>query len=221
MKRFRFLLFVFALLSVAAFDNPRLAHADSSTGPAILVLGDSLSAEYGIPRGTGWVELLRARLASEGRAHRVVNASISGETTSGGRARIDALLAAHRPDIVILELGGNDALRGLNLNASAENLRDITARSRRAGAKVLLLGMQVPPNYGRAYSQRFAGIYEEVARREGAVRVPFFLTGVAERIELFQSDRIHPTEAAQPILLENVWPALRRLLDTVPARKPA
>lgn len=183
-----------------------------ASGPVILVLGDSLSAEYGLRRGTGWVELLRQRLASKEFSHQVVNASISGETTAGGRNRIGELLAAHRPAILIVELGGNDALRGLNLAASAANLRQIAANARGSGAQVLLLGMQVPPNYGRAYSERFARIFTDVARSERAARLPFFLERVADRNELFQSDRIHPTEAAQPLLLDNVWPALEPLL---------
>jgi len=182
----------------------------------ILVLGDSLSAEYGLRRGTGWVELLRQRLEKKGFGHQVVNASISGETTAGGRNRIGALLAAHRPAIVIVELGGNDALRGLDLTASADNLRQITAKARRGRAQVLLLGMQVPPNYGRAYSERFARIFTDVARSERAARLPFFLERVAERNDLFQADRIHPTEAAQPLLLDNVWPALEPLLRGAP-----
>ncbi len=177
-----------------------------------MVLGDSLSAEYGLRRGSGWVELLRQRLASNSFSHQVVNASISGETTAGGRNRIGELLAAHRPAILIVELGGNDALRGLNLTASAANLREITAGASQAGAAVLLLGMQVPPNYGRAYSERFARIFVDVARSERAALLPFFLARVAERRELFQADRIHPTEAAQPLLLDNVWPALEPLL---------
>lgn len=178
----------------------------------ILVLGDSLSAEYGIARGRGWVALLEQRLARRGGRHRIVNASISGETTSGGRARIADLLARHRPAVVVVELGGNDALRGLDLAASEGNLREILRRSREAGARSLLLGMMVPPNYGRAYTERFSAMFARVASAERAGLVPFFLEGVAERPDLFQSDRIHPNESAQPILLENVWPQLEALL---------
>jgi len=189
--------------------------ADARTGVGkrtLLVLGDSLSAEYGLRRGAGWVEMLAARLAARRPAWRVVNASISGETTAGGRSRIAALLAQHRPAIVILELGGNDALRGLDLAATEANLAAMAQASRKAGARVLLLGMQVPPNYGRAYGDAFAALYRNVARREQGSLLPFFLDGVAERPELFQPDRIHPNEAAQSRLFENVWPVLRPLL---------
>lgn len=178
----------------------------------ILVLGDSLSAEYGIARGRGWVALLEQRLAGRGSRYRIVNASISGETTSGGRARIADLLARHRPAVVVVELGGNDALRGLDLASSEGNLREILRRSREAGARSLVLGMMVPPNYGRAYAERFSAMFARVARAERAALLPFFLEGVAERLELFQPDRIHPNESAQPILLDNVWPQLEALL---------
>lgn len=177
-----------------------------------MILGDSLSAEYGIARGSGWVSLLERRLARDGSKHRVVNASISGETTSGGRARIEDLLARHRPAVVVVELGGNDALRGLDLGASERNLREIVRWSRESGAKALLLGMMVPPNYGRAYAERFSSMYRRVATAEQSALVPFFLEGVAERPEMFQHDRIHPNEKAQARLLENVWSGLAALL---------
>lgn len=178
----------------------------------ILVLGDSLSAEYGLPRGSGWVALLEQRIAGSGRRHTVVNASVSGETTAGGRSRIAGLLERHRPAIVIVELGGNDALRGLDLTSTERNLREIAQLSRRSGARVLMLGMQVPPNYGRRYSEQFAAIFPRVASVERAALVPFFLEGVAHRPDLFQRDRIHPTSGAQPIMLRNVWPTLERML---------
>lgn len=180
-------------------------------GP-ILVIGDSLSAEYGIARGTGWVELLRGRLRVQGKPRPVVNASISGETTAGGRSRIDGLLKRQRPAIVIIELGGNDALRGLDLSATRQNLMDMVARSRDAGARVLLLGMKVPPNYGRSYADAFERVFEQIARETGVSWVPFFLDGLADRLEYFQPDRIHPNESAQPRLLDNVWPRLQALL---------
>lgn len=183
--------------------------------PTILVLGDSLSAEYGLTRGVGWVALLERKLASEKIPAKVVNASISGETTSGGRARLPALLAQHRPTHVVIELGGNDALRGGPLTMTEENLSQMTRASQKAGAKVLLLGMQVPPNYGTAYANQFAGIYEKVARRHQAALVPFLLTGVADipdAASFFQPDRIHPRAEAQPLMLANVWPELRKLL---------
>lgn len=181
----------------------------------LLVLGDSLSAEYGLPRGAGWVALLEQRLAQEKRPVRVVNASISGDTTFGGRARLAALLAQHQPAVVVIELGGNDALRGLALDATRANLAWMTQQAKKAGARVLLLGMQMPPNYGADYARRFAGLYTEVARSEKAALVPFFLKGVADGPDptrLFQSDRIHPNAEAQPLMLNNVWPELRKLL---------
>jgi acyl-CoA thioesterase-1 len=178
----------------------------------VLVLGDSLSAEYGLKRGVGWVELMARRLAERKPPAEVVNASISGETTAGGRTRIGPLLHKHRPSLVIVELGGNDALRGLDLTATEANLRAITAAARNAGARVLLLGMMLPPNFGADYGRRFHAIYATVAKAESASLVPFFLDGIADRIEYFQPDRIHPTEQAQPRLFENVWPALVKLL---------
>lgn len=178
----------------------------------VLVLGDSLSAGFGLAPGEGWVDLLAKRLVAASPAWSVVNASISGETTAGGRTRIGPLLHKHRPSLVIVELGGNDALRGLDLTATEANLRAITAAARNAGARVLLLGMMLPPNFGADYGRRFHAIYATVAKAESASLVPFFLDGIADRIEYFQPDRIHPTEQAQPRLFENVWPALVKLL---------
>jgi acyl-CoA thioesterase-1 len=181
----------------------------------VLVVGDSLSAEYGLPRGTGWVALLEQRLAQEKIAARVVNASISGDTTSGGRSRLPALLTAHQPTHVVIELGANDALRGLPLSMTQANLAEMARVSKRAGARVLLVGMQMPPNYGRKYSNDFAALFAEVARVEGAALVPFLLQGVADGPNpeaLFQADRIHPSAAAHPTMLGNVWPVLRPLL---------
>ena len=176
------------------------------------MLGDSLSAEYGLRRGSGWVALLEQRLRQAGNPIPVRNASISGETSAGGHTRIPGLLRRHRPAIVVIELGGNDALRGLDLTATERNLREIARHSRESGARVLLLGMRMPPNYGREYGERFAALYTTIARSERAALVPFFLGGVGDRIDLFQPDRIHPNEQAQPMLLENVWPALSKLL---------
>lgn len=187
----------------------------ASTPPVVLVVGDSLSAEYGIPRGSGWVALLERRLEQERRTVRVVNASISGETTAGGRSRLPGLLQQNRPKLVVLELGGNDALRGLPIASTRDNLLAMTQAAQAAGAKVLLLGMQVPPNYGQAYGSAFASVFGEVGRLTGSAVIPFLLKGVADgarAAELFQPDRIHPTVAAQPIMLENVWPTLTRLL---------
>lgn len=181
----------------------------------ILVLGDSLSAEYGLRRGTGWVALLAARVQAESIAARVINASISGDTTSGGRSRLPALLKQHKPRVVIIELGANDALRGLPLPMTKDNLSQMTRQAQQSGAKVLLIGMQVPPNYGSDYTNRFASLFAEVAHERKAANVPFLLKDVADADDptrLFQSDRIHPTEQAQPILLANVWPVLRKQL---------
>jgi acyl-CoA thioesterase I len=181
----------------------------------VMVVGDSLSAEYGLARGTGWVALLEKRLAREGIAASVVNASISGDTTSGGRSRLAALLKLHQPTQVVLELGANDALRGLPLTMSRDNLAQMAAASQQAGAKVLIVGMQVPPNYGRKYSDDFAALFAEVARSQGAALVPFLLKGVADVADaesMFQADRIHPRAEAHPTMLANVWPVLRPML---------
>ena len=207
-------------LALGGFGLP-LAHAAqaaaTTNGPRILVVGDSLSAEYGLARGSGWVALLQQRLDKEGIRASVVNASISGDTTAGGRARLPALLKQNRPDIVVLELGGNDALRGLPLEGTQANLAAMAHAARDAGARVLILGMQVPPNYGRQYSDRFAALFADVARAEKASLVPFMLKGVAdaENAEsMFQPDRIHPVAAAHPKILANVWPALEPLLKS-------
>ncbi len=184
----------------------------AGSGPVLLVVGDSLSAEYGLPRGTGWVQLLADRLRTSGSDYRVVNVSISGETTSGGRSRLPALLKQHRPKIVVLELGANDGLRGLPLNVMTDNLAAMIQQSKAAGAKVLLVGVRVPPNYGRDYAERFAASYAALAREHKVVLVPFLLEGFAEQLELFQPDRIHPTVEAQPRMLDNVLPALQPLV---------
>ena len=181
----------------------------------LLVLGDSLSAEYGLKRGTGWVALLEQRLTQQGIAAAVITASISGDTPSGGRSRLPSLLRQHQPTLVILELGGNDALRGLPLDMTRSNLTAMARASKAAGARVLVAGMQVPPNYGRKYSDEFAALFASVAKAEDAALVPFLLKGVADAPQaesLFQPDRIHPTEAAHPVMLDNVWPVLRPLL---------
>ena len=181
----------------------------------LLVVGDSISAEYGLPRGSGWVALLAQKLRRDKPAWQVINASISGDTSFGGRSRLPALLQQHRPDCVLIELGGNDALRGLSLQATQDNLLAMTQSAQQAGARVLLLGMQVPPNYGPEYAQRFAELFAVVARQRKVPLVPFLLKGVADQADptrLFQADRIHPNELAQPLILNNVWPALRKLL---------
>ena len=200
---------------------PWAALAQTSSAPTaatplkLLVLGDSLSAEYGLARGTGWVALLQKRLLSEKSSFTVVNASISGDTTSGGRSRLPGLLKQHQPQVVIIELGGNDALRGLPMNMTEENMMAMTQAAQKAGARVLLLGMQVPPNYGIAYRTAFEAMYVKVAKATQSPLVPFFLKGIADidnALQFFQSDRIHPNESAHPIMLANVWQELRKLL---------
>ncbi|MES2832087.1 MAG: arylesterase [Pseudomonadota bacterium] len=195
-------------------SNTSAGTRNHSASKTVLVLGDSLSAEYGLARGAGWVPLLEKRLRAEGIDAAIENASISGETTSGGKARLAALLQQHKPDILILELGGNDGLRGLPMSATSGNLRDMINMAKKTGARVLLLGMQIPPNYGADYTRQFAALYPRVAKETGAVLVPFFLEGLQTRVDLFQSDRIHPTAAAQPLMLENVWPMLRPMLKS-------
>jgi acyl-CoA thioesterase I len=191
------------------------APAPAAQGETILVVGDSLSAEYGLKRGTGWVPLLEKQLATEKKSAKVVNASISGDTTSGGRSRLPALLAQHKPAVVVIELGGNDALRGLPLDMTEQNLSAMAQAAKKAGARVLLVGMQVPPNYGSAYAANFSGLFSKVAKAEKAALVPFFLKGVADvadPVANFQADRIHPNEQSQARMLANVWPELKKLL---------
>ena len=198
---------LFAIALAAAF----VAHA-AARPATILVVGDSISAGYGLAPGTCWVTLLARRVAQEFPAYVVVNASISGDTTRGGLARLPALLAQHRPAVVVIELGGNDGLRGGDLAATRADLDAMIDASKKAGAKVLLVGMRLPPNYGTAYTTRFAAIYRDAAARDRVASVPFLFEGFAEDATLFQADGIHPTLAAQPRLLDNVWPALRPLL---------
>jgi acyl-CoA thioesterase-1 len=184
--------------------------------PVVLVYGDSLSAGYGLPQGKGWVDLLADRLRAEKFDHRVVNASVSGETTVGGANRIEAVLSQHRPAIVVVELGGNDGLRGLSLAATRQNLQKIVGAASGAGAKPLLIGMQLPPNYGTAYTEKFQAVFEDVARERRIPLVPFMLAGFGEKREYFQADGIHPTIEAQRLMLDNVWPVLRPLLGKSP-----
>ena len=178
----------------------------------LLIVGDSLSAEYGLPRGKGWVALMDARMAKDTPGWQVVNASISGDTTSGGRSRLPALLSTHKPTHVVVELGGNDALRGLPLTMTRDNLVAMVRAAKAAGAKVMVVGMQLPPNYGARYGQDFAALFGEVAKAEGAALVPFLLAGVADAPnaeQLFQPDRIHPAAAAHPRMLANVWAVMK------------
>jgi acyl-CoA thioesterase-1 len=207
------------LLLAVLLALPVLSQAQSSATRSgtdtVLVVGDSLSAEYGLKRGSGWVALLAEKLGREKPSVSVVNASISGDTTAGGRARFTALLSQHKPSIVIIELGANDALRGLALDATKQNLLVMTRAAQKADARVLLVGMQVPPNYGSAYGETFSGLFPKVAKITQSALVPFLLTNVADisdTSQLFQRDRIHPNESAHPIILANVWPELRKLL---------
>ena len=183
-----------------------------SASKTMLVLGDSLSAEYGLARGTGWVSLLEKKLKAEKIDAAIVNASISGETTSGGKTRLQPLLLKHRPDIVVIELGANDGLRGLSLASTEANLRAMITASQKAQAKVLLIGMQIPPNYGGDYTRQFAGVFPKLAKQTKVSLVPFLLDNLADQPQLFQSDRIHPTSEAQPLMLDGVWPYLKPLL---------
>jgi len=194
--------------TLAAGALPAAAAAPAT----MLVVGDSLSAEYGLARGTGWVALLEQQLARDKVAAKVVNASISGDTTSGGRSRLPALLATHKPSHVVVELGGNDALRGLPLAMTRDNLVAMVKAAKTAGAKVMVVGMQLPPNYGARYGQDFAALFADVAKAEGAALVPFLLAGVADgpnAEQLFQPDRIHPAAAAHPRMLANVWAVMK------------
>ncbi len=203
-------------LGLAASAWPAFAQEKRLPGEhVVLVVGDSLSAEYGIARGKGWVALLEERLSSRKPPATVINASISGDTTSGGRSRLPALLKQHRPTLVVIELGGNDALRGLPLSSTQDNLLTMARAAKAAGAKVLMVGMQVPPNYGRQYSDDFAGLFAKVAQTENTGLVPFLLQGVADTPNaeaMFQPDRIHPREQAHPKMLENVWAGLQPML---------
>jgi acyl-CoA thioesterase-1 len=183
-----------------------------SASKTLLVLGDSLSAEYGLARGSGWVALLEKRLKAENLDVRVVNASISGDTTSGGRTRLPALLEKHKPDVMVLELGANDALRGLPVASTEDNLRAMINAAKGIRARMLVLGMQIPPNYGPDYTRQFSAVYNKLATEQKVPLVPFFLERLVERPELFQSDRLHPTADAQPLLLDTVWPRLQPLL---------
>jgi len=178
----------------------------------ILVVGDSLSAAYGIDPDAGWVAQLKKRVSAHTPAYNVVNASISGDTSANGRARLPAALAQHRPDVVVLELGGNDGLRGLPLTEMKQNLAAMVEQSRAAGARVVLIGIKLPPNYGQTYTQRFHRVYEELAAEQRVALVPFLLDGVAGEDGLMQPDGIHPTAPAQARILENVWPVLRKAL---------
>ncbi len=186
--------------------------AQGAWAGTLLVVGDSISAAFGLDSRQGWVALLEKRLQDEGFDHQVINASISGDTSSGGLARLPALLAEHQPQVVIIELGGNDGLRGQPPMQLQQNLALMVEKSQQAGAKVLLLGMKLPPNYGVRYTTAFAQVFSDVAQAKQVALVPFFLEGVGGVPGMMQADGIRPNVTAQPVLLENAWPALQPLL---------
>ncbi|HEX5343450.1 MAG TPA: arylesterase [Duganella sp.] len=189
------------------------AAASAYSAPkTVLVLGDSLSAEYGLARGTGWVALAEQKFKQNNIDAVVVNASVSGETTSGGRSRLPALLAKHKPDLVVIELGANDGLRGLPVPAAEANLRAMSEAAAKADAKVMLIGMRMPPNYGRDYADKFFAMYGTLSKDIKAPLVPFMLDGVADKPQLFQPDRLHPLAEAHPIILANIWPTLQKTI---------
>jgi len=202
-----------AFLSMSVLGLPPAVRADAAA-PVILVLGDSLSAAYGIALADGWVALLQSRLRERGLDWRVVNAGISGDTTAGGLTRLPELLKRHRPAILIVELGANDGLRGLKPTVVRDNLARIIQAGRAAGSRVLLTGIQLPPNYGAAYNQAFQAVFQDLAAAQGVPLVPGLLAGVAEDRALMQADGVHPGVAAQPRILDNVWPVLEPLLVT-------
>ena len=206
--KLRWLFFVFLFVTGSAAANP----------PVLLVVGDSLSAGYGIELRAGWVSLLQDRLRQQGYPHRVVNASISGDTSAGGRARLADTLKRERPQLMILELGGNDGLRGLSLVETRANLNAMIQAAKASKARVLLTGIHIPPNYGPDYSKKFHAIYQDLARSQQVALVPFLLEGIALNPELMQADGLHPRANAQPRILENVWPHLKPLLGA--ASKP-
>jgi acyl-CoA thioesterase-1 len=200
-----------AIGALAAFALAASGSAYSAP-KTVLVVGDSLSAEYGLARGSGWVALLEQRLKAEKLDTRIVNASISGDTTSGGRSRLPGLLRQHQPDIVVLELGANDGLRGLPVASAETNLRAMITLSQQNKARVLLVGIRMPPNYGRSYTERFTGMYKEVSTDLKVPLVPYMLQGVDMVPTNFQQDRLHPLASAHPVILNNIWPQLAPLI---------
>ena len=207
--RNRWLLIVATLFCLITAFTVR---AETVKAPSILVIGDSLSAEYGLRRDSGWVNLVQQRLQESGFKYRIHNASISGDTTSGGLSRFPAALERHKPAIVIIELGSNDALRGLSLDMTRLNLEKMVDMALAQKAKVVLVGMQIPPNYGRQYTEAFKSLFTEIAAEHKTALVPFLLEGIATDRNMFQADGIHPNETAQTILAMNVWKALEPML---------
>jgi len=202
--------------SLAVMANPLESPLAAKKEQTVLILGDSLSAEYGIPRGTGWVQLMALQAAQENKALKVINASISGDTTAGGVTRLPYLLKQHAPEILIIELGGNDALRGLSLALTQKNLLRMARDGKNAGAKVMVIAIQMPPNYGQAYRQQLNDAYVQISKETGSQLNSQFLKGVgddADPLKWFQADRIHPNENAQRILMGNVWPSLKKMIS--------
>lgn len=206
------------LLAGIYFFVPSVQASETNTRAlekTVLIVGDSLSAEYGLTRGTGWVDLMAQQAKKESIDVKWVNASISGDTTSGGVTRLPSLLKLHQPSLVVIELGGNDALRGLDMGMTQANLMSMVKASQSAGAKVLVIAMQVPPNYGANYLKQMSAAYEKVSQNSGAQLNLQFLKGVADDpdpLKWFQADRIHPNEKAQPTMMRNVWPQLKKML---------
>ena len=206
---------VFGALMASANANLPSVGQGAQSAPTVLIVGDSLSAEYGLARGTGWVQRMSQQAIQEKISINLVNASISGDTTSGGVSRLAALLQQHRPQVLIIELGGNDALRGLSLTMTENNLRRMALAGKNAGSKVMLVAIQVPPNYGEKYRQQMDAIYLKVAKETGSQLNQQFLKGVADDadpLKFFQADKIHPNEAAQMLIMKNVWPQLKKML---------
>ena len=200
--------------SLAALLLLSAAASAYSAPKTVLVLGDSLSAEYGLSRGTGWVALAEQKFKQNNIDAVVVNASVSGETTSGGRSRLPALLTKYKPDLVVIELGANDGLRGLPVPAAEANLRAMSDAAAKADAKVMLIGMRMPPNYGRDYADKFFAMYGALSKDIKVPLVPFMLDGVADKPQLFQPDRLHPLAEAHPTILANIWPTLQKSIKT-------
>lgn len=198
-----------ALTALLLLGGAASVHSAPKT---VLVVGDSLSAEYGLSRGAGWVALAEQRMRDQKLDAAIVNASVSGETTSGGRTRLPALLDKYHPAVIVIELGANDGLRGLPVAAAESNLRAMTAAAREAHASVLLVGMRMPPNYGRDYADQFFAMYGTLSKELKTPLVPFMLEGVAEQPQLFQADRLHPLAAAHPAILANIWPSLQKMI---------
>ena len=206
-------------LSVATSFAQNTSTQTPTQAPKVLIVGDSLSAEYGLTRGTGWVDHMAQQALRESTPVQLINASISGDTTSGGVTRLPSLLKLHQPQVVIIELGGNDALRGLDMNLTQSNLLTMIKASQATGAKVLVIAMQVPPNYGANYLKQMSMAYEKVSKSTGAALNQQFLKGVADDpdpLKWFQADRIHPNEKAQPLMMKNVWPQLKKMLQAKP-----